>query len=52
MIVSPYLKRPLRSLEEAQAEAERLALDQEDAAGEEPRRAAPAEREAREGAAR
>ena len=52
MIVSPYLKRPLRSLEEAQAEAERLALDQEEAVRDEPRRALPAEREAREGAAR
>ena len=52
MIISPYLKRRLRTIEEAQAEAERLArllADQAFPAPEETRRAAPAEREAARG---
>ena len=50
MIVSPYLKRRLRTFEEAQAEAERLQLDHAPEAREEPRRVAPAERDEREAA--
>jgi hypothetical protein len=50
MIVSPYLKRRLRTLEEARAEAARLQADHALEARDEPRRAAPAEREDREAA--
>ncbi len=50
MIVSPYLKRRLRTLEEARAEAERLQADHALEAREEPRRAAPMERDEREAA--
>ena len=50
MIVSPYLKRRLRTLEEARAEAERLQADQDfdvREEREEPRRIVPAEGDVR-----